>query len=184
MKLMFIEGLLLKKILPILLILSVVFDIVGYIAVFKTLQGRIRAEVRQTILTGNESGKFDKIKLRVDDPAYRRLNSTEFTYKGRLYDIVREERRGADISFICLDDDEEERLYKALSNYVMNEISGGKSNNAKALKYLHLFSFDAVFPGGFTRFPSQFELAAFPRINDSFSSRNYSPEEPPPEILV
>ena len=167
-----------------MLILAAVFNTAGYIIVFKTIQSQIRSEIKQKILGSAPEEKFCTLAIPPGSPAFHRENSHEFTYKGSLYDIVTEKHSGSEIIFTCINDKAEERLFDALSDYVDDEISDGKSKKAKALKCFSPFSFDAVFPSA--ALPARYysEIISFPDYSRAFLSITFAPEVPPPKLLV
>lgn len=101
----------------------------GYYLVFLVNQQMVRKEMMAEI----RRGVFhpDILLLRFvkpeRDPAFKRIDRHEFTYNGRMYDIVREARCGNETLIYCLHDTREEGL---LANYTLFLRNSGRSSRS------------------------------------------------------
>jgi hypothetical protein len=66
----------------------------------------------------------------------------EFSYKGKMYDVVRKTKTDSVITFLCISDEKEDELFKNLENLVNNELgekSKEKNTSKKASYFFQLF---------------------------------------------
>jgi len=84
----------------------------GYYFVFKVNQSIIQSEIRGIISSGFHKEKYTVVKVDhpLDNPNFRLLDHDEFSYFGRLYDIVSKSVKGNITWYYCLNDKKEETL--------------------------------------------------------------------------
>ncbi len=72
----------------------------------------LREEMRASIRSGNTSDRSLVIRIFRPEthPDLQRIDRQEFIYKGHLYDVVRETRKGDITTFQCIPDHKEELL--------------------------------------------------------------------------
>lgn len=108
----------------------------GYYVVFKCNQYLIKKEMYSQI----RGGVFhpDVVRLKIlhpeQDRQFRRTEKNEFTYLGRLYDIVVERRSGDTTLFYCLNDKKEETL---LADYTLYLRFNGRSGSSQKDNPIH-----------------------------------------------
>lgn len=117
-----------KPLFPILLLITVVFQLVGFVPVFKSMQYNVRKEIKRKIKQGvNESElhMFDLNTISKSKEFKWQKIGKEFHYQGTMYDIVRTENGKA----YCINDHQEHILFANLENILKEYFS--KSNEKK-----------------------------------------------------
>jgi hypothetical protein len=133
-----------KKILSILLLGIFLFNTMGYYFVFKVNQSILRCEIRGMINSGFHKEMCILVKIDCPDsnPNFKKLDHHEFSYCGRLYDIVSESVKGNTTWYYCINDKQEERLiagFEKIQNLNLGVGSSGKAKQSQALLY-HLIT--------------------------------------------
>jgi hypothetical protein len=113
-----------KKIFSIFLLLIFLFNLAGYFIVFKIMQCSVQQEMK-TYLENNPSSKeTETIVIPNSELAsssrLKFIDDDEFTYNGKLYDIVSKKTVNGSTVFYCMNDKQEEKLYAALKDHVMH----------------------------------------------------------------
>ena len=108
----------------------------GYYVVFKYNQYLVKKEMISRI----RGGIFhpDIVLLKIfrpqEDSQFRRREKSEFTYYGRLYDIVVERKSGDTTLFYCLHDKKEETL---LADFTLSLLRSGRSGSSHKDNPIH-----------------------------------------------
>ena len=129
-----------KKVVVIAVLFVVLVNTMGYFFIFKCNQYHIKKGMLSEISIG--IFQPDIVILKILHPEkerqFLRIENNEFTYCGRLYDIVVERKSGDTTLFYCLHDKKEETLVSDFSLYLrFNGRSGSssKDNPIHALLY-------------------------------------------------
>ena len=103
----------------------------GYFVVFKCNQFLIQQEMITQIRCGTFQGKIVLLKIVDVDKEinFHRIEKKEFTYFGKLYDLVIEHKNGDTTFFYCLRDKKEEVLLADYTLYLYR--NGGSSSTHK-----------------------------------------------------
>jgi hypothetical protein len=108
----------------------------GCYFVFKVNQTLIRSDIRAIISSGYHREMF--ILLKIDNPAsnrnFKKMDHNEFSYCGRLYDIVNESVKGKTTFYYCVNDTQEERLIAGFENF--QSITGFPGSTGKSKQML------------------------------------------------
>ena len=110
----------------------------GYLIVFRYNQYLVRQEMIARITCGAFPDKIILLKLLHPgkEKQFIRIEKTEFTYFGKLYDVVAEVKKGDTTLFYCLHDKKEEDLLTDYTLYLRrNGDSSRKDNSILALLY-------------------------------------------------
>lgn len=103
-----------------IIILSIfILVVVGPVFIFKMEQYKVRKEIKTAIKQGVPEHELTVI--RVDESnkwELKWIEGHEFRYKGRMYDVVRSERNGSVITYYCVHDKQEEKLFNHLDELV------------------------------------------------------------------
>jgi len=111
-----------KKTIAILFIVLYVFNLAGYYAVFKALQYQVRVDVKTRIKASVSESELVLIIVRNDEEGTMHwLNESEFRYRGNMYDVVRHYSRGNAHYYVCINDKQEDQLFKNLDLYVATQ---------------------------------------------------------------
>jgi len=110
----------LRKIISIFLGFLILYNIVGYLIVFKSFQYAIRNEIRTKIENQEDNNNLVTIKLTNNDirsglRGFKRLDKNEFTLDGKLYDVVQCKMAGDTYILYCINDKKEEQLNAGLN---------------------------------------------------------------------
>jgi len=110
----------------------------GYFVVFRYNQYVIRQEMMARIRNGVLPHNY--VLLKISNPGkekqFRRINKTEFSWCGRMYDVVIERKSGDTTLFYCLHDKKEENLLADFSIYLKRHRSSSRNaHSALALLY-------------------------------------------------
>lgn len=125
-----------------LLLLTFVFNIVGYDVVFRVTQYQIKKEVKRKLKAGVDKQKLHTIVvpkswLSQDNKDFKTIHEREFEYKGVMYDVVTKTEKGDLVYFKCISDKEETKLFAQLDEHIKNHVSAfpqTKNKNQKLYK--------------------------------------------------
>ncbi|MCB2222467.1 MAG: hypothetical protein KQI35_18940 [Bacteroidetes bacterium] len=95
----------------------------GYYVYLHLEKEKVRKEVKREILSGLNKSKLVKFKLS-ELKAHRQLtwiNSREFKYKGRMYDIVQTTSAENTLIYWCWPDDDESQIEDQI-NFLMSRV--------------------------------------------------------------
>ena len=130
----------LKKLVSIFLVFLILYNMLGYIVVFKSYQYAIRKEVKNRIKDAIPENEFTVIRLTNDDvqngkKGFTKIDDKEFSLSGKLYDIVRSQVSGDTTIFYCINDSKEEQLFANLDEHVKRQMdtSGPLRDRANTL---------------------------------------------------
>lgn len=130
----------LNKIVSILLVLVFMFNVMGYYFVFEVNRSILRKNIRGMINSGLNREMI--VTVVVDNPEtnlnFKKLDQNEFSYFGRLYDIVTKTVKGNVTWFYCINDKHEERLIAGFEK-INSGVSGSaaSSRSGQLLAMLH-----------------------------------------------
>jgi len=111
----------LKKVLPVILVILLLFNTGGFYIIFKSLQYRVKKEIKEQIKCSLPDTDLSLIKMNKKDarPGSSLLKwyeeGKEFVYRGRMYDVVKQEIKGDTIYYYCINDIKEEQLFAVLN---------------------------------------------------------------------
>jgi len=127
----------------VLLLAIFLFNTMGYFFVFKVNQSFIRYDIRNMIHSGSHKQMFILVKIDYpgSNPNFRKLDHDEFSYCGRLYDIITESVKGNTTWFCCINDRHEERLiagFEKIRSFISTFGSPDKTKHMLALVFNHI----------------------------------------------
>lgn len=108
-----------------LLLGCVLICAVGEYLAVKATQWDIRGEVKSRIKAGVPSEELVVVKILKKEPPreFIRRNAREFSYQGRMYDIVSQEERGDSIIYLCIFDERETALYANIEQQIKDQLA-------------------------------------------------------------
>ena len=174
-----------KRVFAALILVVFLFNIMGYYFVFSYNHFMVRSEMKNLIKAGYFKDSF--IVLKVDNPLlnkdFRRVGPGEFIFRDQLYDIIKEEKEGNSIIFLCINDKNEEDLLSGFHRYF--EVSFIKDNpvkakHAQALLY-HVIKL-ALFGYTFTKPFNESADMSYANPFYPLFSIFYPPSSPPPKF--
>lgn len=115
----------LRKLLSILLLFSILFNMTGIYIAFKIEQAHIRSSIKHEIKDGIPEDELHEFHLSQKD--YDQLNwvrpDIEFRRRKQMFDIVRRENKGDSIILHCVNDKEESLLFAHLDELIQNKMN-------------------------------------------------------------
>ena len=112
-----------KKLFAYLLLFLFLFNSMGYYVVYEFNKMLVKREVWASIRDNREK----LIVLQIPDPShhpdFKRIDRKEFIFQNRLYDIVKEEKRGNVSVFTCIHDNREEKLVSGMKKVAGNRLA-------------------------------------------------------------
>lgn len=122
-----------------LLIIFYTYNLFGFMFTFVAAQNKIRKEIKMRIKQSVPQEELVLFAFTADEAASLQwITSYEFRYKGGMYDIVWTRTSGDSVYYQCVNDVQEEELFKNLQEQVerqMNDVArnGGPDAFKKAL---------------------------------------------------
>lgn len=176
-----------KSLASILLLFTFVLPLAVPYTVLQYQKKAVKKKVKWMMIAGLD--KQDLVHLSFSKAESAQLDwkhSTEFAFKGELYDVVRTYEQGDQITYICWHDHEETALSRDLDQLLVNYFNQApESNRTKARTVLFLKSLIAIETG-----------IAMPRLHASnrqvenlkpYLQRHYSVHSgtptPPPRLV-
>ncbi len=138
-------------------------------------------------------GEFpkDRLKLILIDPAKGEdaaldwKDDNEFRLHGRMYDIISTKiHENGTIEYLCIDDEDETRLFANMDNLIKREFQGDRNKNSSAIKIFDKVQQEYVL-GGETLRTALLGLTDYPLLTQIYPyTGNFEPSTPPPENLL
>ncbi len=130
-----------NKITAIFLTMIFALNLLGPIVIFKTQQYEARREAIQQMKKGNSGAGMTQIFIKKENlKSLLWMRDSEFRYRGKMYDVIREQQDvKGNVVYYCYDDSLESFLYKRLHKHVRNSKKNKKTRNASVkvtFKYL------------------------------------------------
>lgn len=140
-----------KKIFSIFLVLSFLFNAAGYLLIFLILQSSLKENAAERIIAGDKNSSITMVVLAEKEfkegvSELKFFDENEFSFKGKMYDIIKKENRNDSVYFYCLADLEEDDLNLAFSKNGTSEERGNGSAENSMLKNILQKGLLAEFP--------------------------------------
>jgi hypothetical protein len=123
-----------KKALSILITILFLYNIAGYLIVFKSFQYGIKKEIKTRIK--NKINDKDLVLIKYPSHpnsqqknALRWKEKNEFLFNGNMYDVVRQYSLNDTIYYYCINDTREKELFSNLDLQVMQNMASNKVAN-------------------------------------------------------
>lgn len=127
-----------KKIVSAAVLLVFLFNTMGYYVVFKCSQYLVKRDMSEQLRTGMFHP--DLVLLKIIHPeknkAFRQMGAREFSWRGRMFDVVVTRKSGDTTLFYCLHDKKEERLIAGYRDYQRVADSQGSSKKQSPFRSL------------------------------------------------
>ncbi|MCZ7555946.1 MAG: hypothetical protein M5R41_06035 [Bacteroidia bacterium] len=160
----------------------------GPLFAFSLLQQQIRHDVRKRIKAG--VSEKDLVRLAIPtsletspNTRFQRIHAKEFRFDGKMYDIVRQERRGDTTYYACIYDDAETALFAGLHRMMQDEMQSNPERRRQQQEIRRMV--DALYlAGAGMPLPSAPCCAAVTAPSAVHPpSSLLIPPKPPPELL-
>lgn len=172
-----------KKALVILLALLLIYNSAGFILAYFQIKSYFKSEAREKISNYLGGEELTVLRIQNDELAsdkFERVESHEIRYHGKLYDIFSERREGDFVVFICICDENENRLDEVFNVYFDNNVQNEKSKSA-ASNILRLLIKFALIPDISSNYVCNIHQNFYPLINISLISGFLEIPTPPPK---
>ena len=119
-----------KKLISIIAISVLLFNTIGSLIVFESTRYCIHKEIKNTITQSIPQNKL--IAIIIDNNTKKDINfvdDNEFLYKGKMYDVVKQQTNGDTIIYYCINDNKEEELFANLNKEVKNNMDTNPVKN-------------------------------------------------------
>lgn len=125
-----------KKAASIFLLGIFLFNTAGYYVFFKVAQSKIKSEIKKEIKLNLHSTELTAIEFTSEE--INNLNwlekGKEFMYHNQMFDIVKSKINGNSITFYCINDKQEKKLFKNLEEQVLKQIEQNKNSKNNSSK--------------------------------------------------
>ncbi len=173
----------LRRLTSLLFAAALIFNLVGAYLVFESTRVAVRKEIKKRIKAGVPEKDLHVLRFRLDDvesgsAGIQWKHKGEFSYRGKMYDIVRKTADQEFITYYCINDTEEEQLFARLDELVNDYASGDKNTRDKTRNKLRLLVQELVKPAMLTLsvFPGNLRVIS----GFTFAFTEYCPEIPSP----
>jgi len=162
-----------QRLVPVLLVTAILYNIFGYFVVFQVNRARVRSEMKQQIADAGRKVHVLRIFDPEKSPVFRRIHAKEFVYKGQMFDVLKEVRQGRTTLFYCIRDVKEELLLAGLR----------KAANSRESQNLLHHLITLAMPVTFVKpAPPNQDAITYLSVTDPLADRPHTPSPPPPEV--
>ncbi|MCX6277230.1 MAG: hypothetical protein NT004_03925 [Bacteroidetes bacterium] len=157
-----------KKVAIIGILLAFLLNILGFNFVFRYNQHCLHSEMTTHIKSGSYQDAMVILKILHPESNrnFRRVEKSEFTWFGKLYDVVVERKSGDTTFFYCLHDKKEETLLANFSLFLIRSGHGATTHQDKPIRaLLHNLITQALIHNTPIQIPEQVTTFHFPVIN-------------------
>ncbi|MBI5540477.1 MAG: hypothetical protein HY951_10500 [Bacteroidia bacterium] len=116
-----------KNILTILILVAFAFNSFGFIFYFLIERENAKGKAFEEIALLKFKDKIEIISVSKtlinEGKIFQRINKKEIKYEGKMYDIVKEEKRTDKIIFYCINDKKEDKLEKEFAKTVNKNLN-------------------------------------------------------------
>ena len=111
----------LRKTFAGLFIMALLFNTSGAYLLFSVYRAQVRKEIKKQIKQSVPADQlhyltFDLQEVEDGSSGIRWIHDAEFVYKGKMYDIVSKATENGKITYACINDHQEEKLFEHLSS--------------------------------------------------------------------
>lgn len=132
-----------KRTIVISLLVLLIAQLGGLYIVHYLQWAEIRQEIKHKLKNSIKADELTEIVLNHAEVAELQwTRENEFSYKGRMYDVVKTSRTDSLIKYSCISDEKEDALFRNLKDLVnreMGERSSQKNSDKKGVDSLKLF---------------------------------------------
>jgi hypothetical protein len=123
-----------KKTVSILLIVSFVFNTIGFYVLFFAVKYQNKERITELIHKGIVDDHLILLKIpkkitSQNNASFQRIESDELKYNGNMYDIVKEESHDGLIYFYCISDEVEDEIIASIESYTQNNSFNNQLKN-------------------------------------------------------
>lgn len=140
---------LLKKIAILVLMIALIVNICGMYFIIESVRFSVKKEIKRKIKLGVPENELHQLKfLKTDiesgNAELKWLEDNEFSFQGKMYDVVRTLDDGPYIIYYCINDFQEEQLFASLDNMICKQLTENGQAKAKSRLLQRLLIHEAV----------------------------------------
>jgi hypothetical protein len=176
----------LKKIAPILLIIVLLYNAIGYLIVFKGVQYSVKKEIKRKIKRSVPENELFLVKVTENDIDSHRdgfkfvEEEKEFVYKNKMYDVVERKTINDTIYLKCINDIQEEELFASLDQQIKQTLENSIPVKQKSLHLVQNIIKDGVITNKININSSIITKVQFAEISESTYITFHVVLTPPP----
>lgn len=133
-----------KNIMFLLVAFVFAFNSFGFIFYFLIERANAKEEAFEEIVLLKSKVKIEVLSISKsvinESKVFQRINKKEIRYEGKMYDIVKEEKRTDKIIFYCIHDEREDKLEKDFAKTV-NKNLNQKATVGSSINFNHLIQY-------------------------------------------
>lgn len=177
------------KALSIFLLLLMTFNLLGFYPAFLAVRRSIRRSVREKLISTVKESDLTTFKFKtkggkITDPNLSWEKDDEFSYKGKLYDVVKSTILDGEITLHCFEDKKETNLVALLKRKIKADVEHSTSKSSTGHILAKVLTAVYLMPSQNSHFDDTFTSAS----PGYFSYRPYIVypiiDTPPPKYLV
>jgi len=164
-----------KKIVAAFILLVFLFNSMGYYFLFEVNKALVKREMAGRMKRSEFSLSVLTIENPGTNPEFRRIEKKEFIYRGKMYDVIREVRKGSCSVFYCIHDEKEQNLLAGFK----------KVSHSKLSQFLadHLIKNALPVSEKMAALPMEGRIR-YPLLKNNTCSTDQLPFTPPPELSL
>jgi hypothetical protein len=171
--------------LSIFIIVVYLSNILGYTLVYFHLKAQVKKELLNRIRS-EQFEMIETIKISKRDMAnksvnFRMVEDHEFSFEGKMYDIISKSEDDEYLIFLCINDEKEEKLDLAFRNHVENNFE-----DSAAKKFSSFPNKKNIDIGYISKFTIKINIFTKASVHDNLStnSKNFISDviTPPPQL--
>jgi hypothetical protein len=164
----------LKKAAASFLLFIFLFNSMGYYFLFEVNRALVKREMTAQMQRSGVKLSILRISDPVRNPDFKRLDKREFLYQGKMYDILKEVKKGAVSIFYCIHDEKEQKLLAGFKKVCHSKLSHFLSE--------HVVKTALPVPGKIFS-PLSGNRVRFPLLKNNICFADLLPATPPPEYI-
>lgn len=125
-----------KKTASIFLLTIFLFNTVGYYVFFKVAQSKIKSEIKKELKLNLNANELTLIQFRSEEinKIHWMEKGKEFIYNNQMFDIVKSTNNNGIITYYCINDKQEKKLFQHLEEQVLKQIEQNKNSKNNSSK--------------------------------------------------
>lgn len=176
-----------KRTIAILFSIIILFQLTGFLIIFKVKQQTIRKEIKHFIKNGVPQNELITIELNASNKMdFDWKHSREFSYKGGMYDVVRTDTIDHKTVLLhCVNDIQEKQLFANLDNMVSQCFSEQSKQANRQVDFSQLLTLKYLLPNlslSSSRINSLLSQPDY--LNNPYQSPYIQSSEPPPQFFI
>ncbi|HWB63910.1 MAG TPA: hypothetical protein VG603_10395 [Chitinophagales bacterium] len=161
-----------KKIVALFMLLVLAYNMAGFLVIYKILQFKLREKIQADLKWHQSYGTLSVFSSNqgIKSTDFELLGHDEISHNGRMYDIVKIEKKDGKTIFYCLSDEQETSLLQKMSGDIIKNTSPDhRGSRSQFLKVLL----------GFYMLPDNGQAVKIPALSQKPASATETTQKPP-----